>query len=74
MKDFAQRRSIDKDGQNAITIQRRNSWIFYLIIILSYGATATLKQVGTSCRARLEDVLLSFRGRVVLVFKDSKSA
>jgi hypothetical protein len=37
--------------------------------MLSYGAEATLTQDGTLYRAHLEDVLLSTRGEVVLVFE-----
>lgn len=69
IKDFAQCRLMDKDGQNTITAQGCNSRIFYSIIMLSYGAEATLTHDRIPHRAHLEDVLLSTRGEVVLVFE-----
>jgi hypothetical protein len=68
IKDFAQCRLMDKDGQNTITSQRRNSRIFYSLIMLSYGAEATLSRNGQSHSAYLEDVLLGPCDSVTLVF------
>jgi len=68
IEDFAQCGFTDEDCHNTITAWGCNSQIFYSIVMLSYGLEATLSQDGSSHSVRVEDVILSTRGEVILIF------
>jgi hypothetical protein len=69
LEDAATSRVTVPDDHKTIIAQERSARILYSIIMLSYGAEATLSYNGGSHSAHLEDVLLGPCDYVTLVFK-----
>lgn len=57
-----------RQNGNAVTMQE-HPWLFHSIILLSFGAAATITQHGASHSAHLEEVFISPRDEVTLIFR-----